>query len=428
MPTFSDALAGLNPSKPPPIHFTPRGIIIGGTLKSGTQDQYEGGSLVDDATFKRMLDQWKTDGTISGDQFTQLSNFASAPGHSSNIDYDPEKGFMNRTTGQPANPATGGPDTAVAPAPQTSTSSGAPGGYAGSYGSPIGGGGGGGGGAAPAGVPSWAGGNGSSPSLSVSIPGGSGLGPGGTPFDPKAPLGLDPSKFSGSPVGGNPDFRSNTFPSAGDPFAGIGPNSSAQDIALALAKKQFANQQASLGIYGGLYDKYQSDPTLAGARGLAAQLAADPFSLSDSTVSRIAGRGIDAIGQRAGRLSQAAADRSAASGVSRGGAAGDEQYRVATNAANQAGGLERNLAIEQATRRPGELASAIGTVGQFGLNDAAGRNALGTGVADRVLGQTSILGDALLAGPLLAGGKAGNVSFNASGQSPVNQDFYGPFN
>lgn len=229
------------------------------------------------------------------------------------------------------------------------------------------------------------------------------FGGGGGGFDPSAPLGLDPSKFSGSPVGGNPIFRSGTFPSAGDPFAQIGPNSSARDVAMALAKKQLANQQASLGIYGGLYDQYQTDPTMQGARGLAGQLAADPFSLSDQTLSRIAGQGIDAIGQRAGRLEAAAAGRSAAAGMGRSGGAEDARYRIQANAANQAGNLERNLAVEQATRRPQELASALGAVGSFGGQDAAARRDIGMGAADRVLGQTSILGDALLAGPLLSG-------------------------
>jgi hypothetical protein len=224
------------------------------------------------------------------------------------------------------------------------------------------------------------------------------------PFDPTKPLGLDPSKFPGTPVGGSPQFRSGTFPSAGDPFAGIDKNSSAQDVAMALAKKQYANQQASLGIYGGLYDAQGSDPSLQGARGLAGQLAANPFSLDDVTKSRIAGRSIDQIGQRAGLLQTQAADRAAASGTSRGGGAEDAAYRIQQNAANQAGGVERGLDIEQATRRPGELASALGAVGQFGLNDVGQKVGIGRGAADNVLGQTSILGDALLTGPLLAGG------------------------
>lgn len=290
------------------------------------------------------------------------------------------------------------------------------GGGGGSYGGGGGGYGGGGGGAAVGGGASgsagktsggipWGGGGGGGGGVTTVVgSGGGGAGGGAPPFDPRAPLGVNPGPRS-PVVGGAAQFHSNTFGSAGDPFAGIGPNSSAQDIAIAIARKQDANQEAARQTYGGAYDAYQSDPTLQGARGLASQLAANPFSLDDATKAKIAGATTTAIGQRAGRLETAARERAASVGGLRSGAADDRVYSIQAGAARDATNAERALDVEQATRRPAELASALSAVGGFGGQDAAGRTNIATGYADKVLGQTSIMGDALLTGPLLAGGR-----------------------
>lgn len=254
------------------------------------------------------------------------------------------------------------------------------------------------------GIPWGGGGGGSGGVTTVSGSGGGSANGGAAPFDPRAPLGLNPGPRS-PVVGGSAQFHSNTFGSAGDPFAGIGPNSSAQDIAMALARKQDANQDAARQVYGGAYDAYQSDPTLQGARGLAGQLAANPFSLDDATKAKISGQTTSAIGQRAGRLETAARERAASVGGLRSGAADDRTYAIQAGAARDATNAERGLDIEQATRRPAELAGALSAVGGFGGQDAAGRTNISTGYADKVLGQTSIMGDALLTGPLLAGGQ-----------------------
>jgi hypothetical protein len=121
-------------------------------------------------------------------------------------------------------------------------------------------------------------------------------------------------------------------------------------------------------------------------------------------VERILGKQADTIGQNYARLQGQAADRAAASGTTRSGGAQDAQSRLQINAIRDLGDAQRNLLVEQATRRPQELQSALGAGGSFGARDVAQGTGIATGAADAIHGQTSMMGDALLSGVLMGGG------------------------
>lgn len=233
-------------------------------------------------------------------------------------------------------------------------------------------------------------------------------GNGPTRIDPNRPLGLDPSH--GAPAGfrgGSGAFGAEgagVFPGPGSVLEGIGPNSTLNDVIMNIVKRQEANRDAALAIYGGTYRNYQNDPTLQGARGRAQELLANPFSLDDQTVDRIMGRQQELIGQNYQRLGQQAADRAAASGVGRSGLAQAQQDRFAINAQRDLGNTQRGLLVEQATRRPQELAQAVQVGGGFGQSDVSQGAAISTGAANQIHGNTSIMGDALLSGVLMGGG------------------------
>lgn len=287
---------------------------------------------------------------------------------------------------------------------------------------PIGGGGrttGGGGGSVPvggggpaghsSGGASWGGGGGGGGSTTI-IPGGGGA-TGVTSIDPNKPLGLDPSK--GAPAGfqqgsfGQPGV----FGSPGSVLQGLGPNSTLNDVIMNIVKRQEGNRDAALSTYGGALRTAETDPTLQAARGRAQDVLNNPFSLDDATVSRILGAQADTIGQNTARLKQMSADRAAAMGVGRGGGAASDAFRLDVNGVKSLGDAQRGLLVEQATRRPKELQAALAAGGDFGFRDVAQRTGIATGAADNVLGQTSILGDAMLSGMLL-GGNGPQVNVN----------------
>lgn len=389
---------------------SPGGKVLGGLLSKVTW-RPDGSAVVpgmapmNPQAFSEWLSREARENAISDEEMQGLlksNNLGFSGGNGRWAVSGPQKGGASSGGGA----ITAGPAAVGGGATMTGGGGGG-GGYAGGGGggaASVGGGSAGSSGKTSGGIPWGGGGGGGGGVTTVTGSGGGGSSGGAAPFDPRAPLGLNP----GAPapvVGGAAQFHSNTFGSAGDPFAGIGPNSSAQDIAIALARKQAANQDAARQTYGGAYDAYQSDPTLQAARGLAGQLAANPFSLDDATKAKIQGQATSAIGQRAGRLETAARERAASVGGLRSGAADDRVYAIQAGAARDATNAERGLDIEQATRRPAELTSALAAVGGFGGQDAAGRTNISTGYADKVLGQTSILGDALLTGPLLSGGQ-----------------------
>lgn len=238
-------------------------------------------------------------------------------------------------------------------------------------------------------------------SSSVSAGGGGG---GATNIDPNAPLGFPGGGPGSGPVGGSDAFRSNTFPGVGSILEGIDENSSLNDIIRNIVTRQESNRDAALGIYGGAYDLQRNDPTLQGTRARAQELLANPFSLDDRTVQRIHGTQHEKIGQTYAKAAQNSADRAAARGAGRGGLQAAQQDRFAINAEKDSANALRGLQIEQATRRPQELASAINTAGGFGQSDVGQAAGIAQGAANNVYGQTSIMGDALLSGVLMGGG------------------------
>lgn len=300
--------------------------------------------------------------------------------------------------GQPAPPT---PGRAPMPGPSGGAgsggnASGATGGAAvGSVGNPYGGGGGGGGGA-PGAPPT-------NQQDFLDMQAGSGGDTGPTRLNMSDPLGM--SFGSSQPQGGDPRFSNNGyFPNAPSITEGLGPDSTVGDAISNVISSQEASRNAALGIYAGVSRGQQDDPTLQGARGLAADLQANPFSLDDRTIQRIQGQQGDLIGRNAQRLSRLSADRSAAQGMGQSGMAERAQERIQTNAGRQLGDAQRGLLVEQATRRPQELAQAMQSTGQFGLSDYGQRAGIDLGAADQIHGQSSFMGDALVSGLLMGGG------------------------
>lgn len=251
--------------------------------------------------------------------------------------------------------------------------------------------------------------------------GGPGLGP--TSINPNAALGLDPRRAPGGGVqGGDPRFRSGTLPGPGSLLDGITPQTTLNDLSMGIVRRQEANRDASLGIYGGAIDEHGSNPLLQASRQRGLDVLANPFSLDDQTVSRMMGQQGDLIGQNLGRMQQTNADRAAASGMGRSGTVQANNDRLGINAVKELGNAQRGLLVEQATRRPKELQASLQSAGDFGQRDFAQGADLATRAADNVYGQTSIMGDALLSGVLMGGGQP--QAYTTTGM--MNQGNYTP--
>lgn len=228
---------------------------------------------------------------------------------------------------------------------------------------------------------------------------------GPTSIDPNQPLGLDPRRGAAPGVrGGDPRFLSGTLPTPGSILEGIGPESTLNDVILGMVRRQEANRDAALGVYGGVLDEHRGNPLLQATRARAQDVLDNPFSLDDQTVSRMLGQQGDLIGRNLERLQQQQADRAAASGMGRSGITKAQQDRLSVNAVRQLGDAQRGLLVEQATRRPQELQASLRSAGDFGARDFQQGADVAQRAADQVYGQTSILGDALLSGTLLGGG------------------------
>lgn len=233
-----------------------------------------------------------------------------------------------------------------------------------------------------------------------------GGGAGGPSIDPNAPLGIDFSRDGGINVQeGDPRFSSDLFPRQGDITEGLDQNSSLYDVMLNAIRTQQGQQDAALGIAGGMLSEYEADPLRGSLRQSAGDLLSNPYSLDDATVNRMLGQQGDLIGQNLERQRALSAGRAASTGVSRSGMQQADQDRLGINAANQLAGAQRGLLIEQATRRPTELANAMRASGGVLQQDQNTLERLGErGV--NILRDTDITGDAAVLGTL------------ASGQSP----------
>lgn len=262
-----------------------------------------------------------------------------------------------------------------------------------SPGLPWGGGGGGGGGGVPT-VPGFNGGSGS-------------------PVDPTKPLGIGPitpGYQPGSQYFGDPK---NVFPSAGNPFDGLGPNSSLNDVIAKVAGAQVGNQQAALDILGGTFNESLTGANGVALRGQVGNLLANPYSLDEQTIQRILGKTTDRINNSAGRMADEASARAASAGLRPdSGSVLAQQNAIRTNAANQAAGAERDTRVQAAIQNRQDLGSAIGTAGQAIDTDIGRRAGIGRDAALGVLGESAITGDAFLTNALLAANGKPAVNIN----------------
>lgn len=240
---------------------------------------------------------------------------------------------------------------------------------------------------------------------------------GAPPMDFNAPMGLDFAGARARTPATNPQtepFNSRTFPGPGSLTQGLDRNSTANDALLNLVRKQERGRDQALGIYGGLYDTYMDDSVRGSMRGMADQLGANPFSLDDQTVSRILGSQADMIGSSAGRMEQLSRDRMAAQGGLGSGQAQDQQDRIDINAGRQLGDAQRGLLVEQATRRPQELQSAMGATANVLQQDQSARERMGAGAANMLANQ-DMTADSLLMGA--ASGSMPTINIGTSGQN-----------
>lgn len=236
--------------------------------------------------------------------------------------------------------------------------------------------------------------------------GGLELGGGGgpSPIDPNAPLGTDFGGAEGSFSPGDQRFNDPSVFNTPDSFTrDLGPDASLNDILFGAMGEQRATRDAALGIQGGLASSFEDNALRQQNEGNALELGANPFSLDDDTISRIQGRQTDLIGRNTERLQQASAGRAASSGISRSGIQGTQQDRFDIAGAQQIGESQRGLLVEQATRRPGELATAIG-VGNDTLQQQQRSRESIAGGAVNILSQSNPTADAALLGTLAGGG------------------------
>lgn len=278
-----------------------------------------------------------------------------------------------------------------------------------------GGGGGGGGGAAGnpyQGLPGWGGGGGGSPGA-----GGAGIYSGftgaGGGIDFSKPIGLKiPGGLNNPGIGttsGGPFAGYYGRPSS--IFAGLPANPTYGDVVGQITKRQEENRNAALGVLGNARGEIMNDPTRASMTSLTQAMLADPHSINDATLNNMIGRQNDAIGQRAARASQAAADRNAALGLTRSGVADSQQQAIDTNAANAMSSGERDLRIQQALQNKQDERNALGAALPVVSEGTQARNNLDLSAVRDVLGTTSIYGDAFLSNLLLGGqGQGQNVN------------------
>jgi hypothetical protein len=244
---------------------------------------------------------------------------------------------------------------------------------------------------------------------SSSSEGGIELGGGGgadspPPIDPNAPLGLDFGGAAGSVLPGDQRYNDSSVFSTPKAFTeGLGKDASLNDILLGAMGEQRATRDAALGISGGLATGFENNPLRAQAEQNALSLGANPFSLDDRTIQRLQGQQGELIGRNAERLQQTQNDRAAAQGITRSGVNQAQNDRISINANRQLGDAQRGLLVEQATRRPQELASATNLVNDTLQQQQAARERIAGG-AIGTLQNTDITGDAAILGTLAGGG------------------------
>lgn len=373
--------------------------------------------------FLRLLENSKNTGQFDMDQINGLTNLANSGASLAGMRF--ENGRLTDRFRQPT--------TFEAAASGSQTGGGASTAPSGGGGRTFSGGGGGGGSAGGGGggrvsgstgnsVPNYnagAGGgpvDGNRPRIEETTGSGSN-GPGPATINPRAPLGI-PAINPANP-GGSSYFSGGAtpFPGAFNPFAGLGPNSSLNDVIAGVAGAQVGNRNAALSTLGGVFNESQGGVS-AQLRGRTSDLLSNPFSMDPATVNAIMGRNTDAINQRTNRLSQQAADRAASSGLrSDSGTVLNQQSAIQQTGANQVSNAERDVQIQAAIQNQQDMRSALGAASGAIGEDLGRRERLSRDAALGVLGESSIQGDAFLTNAMLAANNPGNqYNVNAFGQ------------
>lgn len=306
------------------------------------------------------------------------------------------------------------PGAGAAPRP----GAGGGGGYNAGGGGGGGSGGGGGGGSSGGGYNAGAGGgpvDGNRGSYNETHGAGGGGGGAGAGVNPRLPLGIGPINPP-NPGGSSYFGGGNTpFPGAFNPFAGLGPNSTLNDVIAGIAGAQVGNRNAALSTLGGVFNESMGGNSAA-MRGRTSDLLANPFSMDPATVAMMKGRQTDAINQRTNRLSQQAGDRAASAGLrSDAGTVLGQQAGIQARGAQQVTEGERNMDIQAAIQNQQDLRSALGAASGAISEDLGRRERLADRAALGVLGESSIQGDAFLANAMLSANGAGGLG----GQYPM---------
>ncbi len=257
----------------------------------------------------------------------------------------------------------------------------------------------------------------------IELGGGGGDG-GGPPIDPNLPLGIDFDAARGGYSPGDQRFSDPSVFGRPTPFTeGLDQNATLNDILLGAMGEQRATRDLALGISGGLASTFEDSALRGGAEQGALGLMANPFSLDDATIQRIQGQQGELIGRNAERLGQASADRAASAGISRSGMQQADQDRIGINAARQLGDVQRGLLVEQATRRPQEIAQAV-NLGSDVLQQQQGARERIAGGAIQTLQGTNLTGDAAVLGTLASGGAPQINIAQGRDTGPVGSRFY----
>ena len=238
----------------------------------------------------------------------------------------------------------------------------------------------------------------------IQLGGGGGGASGAPPIDPNAPLGIGFGGAEGSFTPGAQQFNDpGVFNQPNSFTQGLDRNSSLNDILLGAMGEQRATRDAALGIQGGLATSFEGNAMRGQNEQNALALGANPFSLDANTQSQIMGQMGDTIGQNTERLKQMQAARAASNGISRSGVSGAQMDRLDINGMNQLGNAQRGLAVEAATRRPQELASAIGVGNDTLQQQQAARERIAGGAVG-ILEGSNVTADAALLGSMAQGG------------------------
>lgn len=244
---------------------------------------------------------------------------------------------------------------------------------------------------------------------------GGGGGGGAAAVDFNRALGLNPGPDRVGIQGGQ---RSDYYGRPGSVLSGIDRNSSASDVLLNAVRGQEANRDAALDIFGRQREGFEGNALRQSIEGSAQSLIDNPFSLDDQTKSKIAGRQSELISSQAQRRSQQAAGQAANNGVSRSGVSATTQNSIGQSADRQIAQVNRDLDIEQATRRPQELAAAQRAATDVLQQQQSSRERSDAGAAG-VLAGTDYSADFALAGQLAGSPNAGPLVATGPRQGPV---------